>query len=315
MRKVYDMDLMLREYRANRLEVRGQLVSLLGIGEMDGYNPSNPISDGRYPRVYVRVEPRDMEFATWSVPFRQLEADRWEMESDIPMLRLQDPFAATIHGTLVVGGVRILSKLRDEVVWETVLLKGDSPSHLQEFARSPEYMKDVRLAQLEDGRIGVFTRPWGTEANSRQIGYQEVDGLGEVAGAMATAPVLETQPVEGQWWGANAVYVLGNGKLGVLAHIAKWEGTRRRYYPIAFVFDRVSRAIVHGPHIVADRSCFPAYEPKLPDLGDVIFPAWIDREKGLFFGGLSDTAIGVMPLDDPFRAWDSSVLEDRATAS
>jgi hypothetical protein len=204
-----------------------------------------------------------------------------------------------IHGTLVVGGVRIVSRLRNSPQWETVFLRGDSLANLEEFARSPTYMKDVRLVGLEDRRIGIFTRPWG--GATRYVGYTEIDHLDQLTShLLASARLLETHPVEGQWWGANAVYNLGGGKLGVLAHIARWVDGNRHYYPITFVFDRLRFSIIREPEIIAERSCFPDYDAKQPDLRDVIFPAWIDWERRLLFGGLSDTAIGAIPVRDPF---------------
>jgi hypothetical protein len=186
-------------------------------------------------------------------------------------------------------------------MWETVFFRGSSLMDLEEFARSPLAMKDVRLVELDNGRVGVFTRPWGDEENSRHIGYTELNSLDELNRfSLAQAPVLPTQPVQGQWWGANAVYPLPNGNLGVLAHMARLRGHHRHYYAVSFVFDRLCREIVEGPDILAERACFPAYDARAAHLHDVIFPAWIDRERGLLYGGLSDAAVGVLPIEDPF---------------
>jgi Protein of unknown function (DUF1861) len=297
----YDVDELLADYRRKPPPGLGRLVTLNGITDLDGYNPSNPMVDGSQSYAYVRVEPRHDEFASWCVPFRQVEDAVWHIDEDIPMLRLQDPFAARIHGWLVVGGVRIVTKRRDELVWETVFFRGTSPADLEEFARSPRRMKDVRLVALENGRVGVFTRPLESVAGRGRIGYMELRNLDDLAtSALAEAPLLEIQPVRDHWWGANAVYDLGDGKLGVLGHIAKFGDASRHYYAIAFVFDRYTLKIVQGPHIIADRSCFPAHPAKRPDLEDVIFPAWIDREKGILFAGLSDTTIGMVSIADPF---------------
>jgi hypothetical protein len=298
-RRIYDIDEMLGKYKRGPRPGQGKLVALSGLDGLDGYNPSPPVANGSSPYVFVRMEPRNVEYDTWSVPFRQTSIDAWEAADDVPMFRIQDPFCAVVQGTLVVGGVRIVSRLGNAPLWETVFMRGSSLSDLAEFARSPAYMKDVRLLELEDGRVGIFTRPWGSA--TRFIGYTEIDALDQLTTAvLAEARLLESQPVEGQWWGANAVYNLGAGKLGVLAHIARWEGGNRHYYPIVFVFDRLSFSVVDGPKIIAERACFPAHDAKQPDLENVIFPAFIDRDRGLFFGGLSDTAIGVMPLEDPF---------------
>lgn len=300
-RKIYDVEALLADFRRRQQMGSGSLVALHGLDGLDGYNPSAPIRDGTSTYVLVRVEPRNVSFSSWSVPFRQVSPSEWEVTLDLPMLRLEDPFVSVIHGELVVGGVRIISRLRDTCMWETVFFRGRHLSDLQEFARSPLAMKDVRLIELENGRVGVFTRPWGDRENSRHIGYTELNSLDDLNHtALAHAPVLPTQPVQGQWWGANAVYALPNGTLGVLAHMAYVVEHQRHYYAVTFVFDRFRREIVEGPAILAERACFPVYDARDPSLEDVIFPAWIDRDAGLLYAGLSDAAIGVLPVRDPF---------------
>ena len=301
MHRTYDIDDLLRAYHSTPRGSTGRLIKLQGLEELDGYNPSNIIPDGGVPIAYVRAEGRHAELASWSVPFRQRALDHWEIDHDLPKFQFEDPFLATIHGELVVGGVRIVSTLHDEVTWETVFLRGSSLLDLQEFAVSPPCMKDVRLLELDDGRIGVFTRPWGTESERALIGYTEIEQLDDLTtSVMEDASRLGTQPVSGQWWGANAVYDLGDGTIGVLGHMARWKDGVRHYYAVAFTFDRHRRAITRGPRIIADRASFPPYPARADDLEDVVFPAWIDRVQGLLYCGLSDTAIGVMALADPF---------------
>lgn len=301
MRRIYDVDVLLEQYHSSLKPGPGRLVTLVGLDGRDGYNPSNPVPDGAHPYTYVRVEPRQDEFDSWSVPFRQRSVDRWERDEHLPRLRLQDPFVAVVDGTLVVGGVRIVDQSPLHVIWETVFYRGSGLETLSEFARSPLLMKDVRLIDVEPGIIGVFTRPLGGKAGRGQIGYTEIPNLDALTTAvMAEAEMIESQPIPEQWWGANAVYRLDGDKLGVLGHIAKFEGESRHYFPIAFVFDRRERRIVREPRIIADRSCFPAYGAKRPDLEDVIFPAWVDLGQGLLCGGLSDVAIGIVAIEDPF---------------
>ena len=55
-----------------------------------------------------------------------------------------------------------------------------------------------------------------------------------------------------------------------------------------------------GPEIIAERSCFPEYPARRDDLVDVIFPSWLDRDQGVLIAGLSDAAIGVVAVGDPF---------------
>jgi siroheme synthase (precorrin-2 oxidase/ferrochelatase) len=60
--------------------------------------------------------------------------------------------------------------------------------------------------------------------------------------------------------------------------------------------------LINRPKIIAKRSMFPDSAAKRPDLVDVVFPTWIDREKGLLFAGISDVAVGVTSIRDPFAA-------------
>lgn len=298
---VYDLDDLLARFRSGPKRERGTIVTLRGRDGLDGYNPSAPIYDGTSTYTLVRLEPRTCGFASWSVPFRHVSLTEWERAADLPMLRLEDPFVTVIHGELVVGGVRIVARLGNDCIWETVFFRGNSLMDLEEFATSPLAMKDVRLVELDCGRVGVFTRPWGNDENSRHIGYLELHSLDELNRvALARAPLLPVQPIRGQWWGANAVYSLPDGKLGVLAHMATCRGDDRHYYAVAYVFDRLRHQVVEGPEILAERSDFPVYESRAPYLHDVVFPAWLDRKRGLLYCGLSDAAIGVLPIEDPF---------------
>ena len=209
---------------------------------------------------------------------------------------------ARIHDNLVVGGVRILARSRDFTYFQTVFWRGETPANLTEFARGPLQMKDIRLVELEDGRIGVFTRPMGADAGRGKVGYTEVDDLESLTPeTMASAEFLDVQPIDEHWWGTNAIYRLGEGKLGILGHVAMFGSPHKHYYPFACVFDTRARQIIQGPHIIAERSSFPASPVKRADLEDVVFPGWFDRQKGLLYAGLSDCSVGMVSIADPFR--------------
>lgn len=297
----FDVDELLREYDGALKPQNGRLIRLSGIDDMDGYNPSGVIPNSDQPHVYVRVEYRDDEFSSWSVPFRQTSENEWSMEPELPMLSLQDPSVAIIGGKIVVGGVRVVAKKRDYVYFRTVLWRGDSVDSLQEFVLSPLQMKDTRLVELSDGRVGIFTRPMGGAAGKGKIAYTEADSLDVLTpGVMDDAKWLDVQPVDAHWWGANDIYALGGDHLGILGHVAKLEGKDRHYYAFAAVFDRQTRTIVDGPRIIANRASFPATVAKRADLQDIVFPSSIDRKRGLLYAGLSDSAIGVVSIPDPF---------------
>jgi hypothetical protein len=252
--------------------------------------------------TYVRIENRNDEFSSWSAVFHHYGEKDWKLDDGLPMLRVQDACVARIQHSLIVGGVRFLARSRSFTYFQTVFWRGDSPSDLIEFARGPLQMKDIRLVELEDGRIGVFTRPMGGDAGRGKVGYTEVDDLtGLTPEAMAAAEFLDIQPVDEHWWGTNAVYRLGDGKLGVLGHVAMFGSPEKHYFPFACVFDHRERRILDGPHIIAERSAFPDFPSKRPDLEDVVFPACFDRNRGLLYAGLSDSTVGMLPIDDPFN--------------
>ncbi|HEV3309014.1 MAG TPA: DUF1861 family protein [Chloroflexota bacterium] len=299
----FDVDDLLAEYEARPRPVDGILVTLTGTRGMDGYNPSAPAPDGAHPYAYVRLEYRNDEFSSWSVPFRQESATEWRLDRDLPMLSLQDPFVSMVQGTLVVGGVRVVARTHDFVYFRTVFWRGESLASLSEFAQGPLQMKDTRLIDLDDGRVGLFTRPLGQSAGRGKIAYTEITSLDALSGnVMAEAELIDCQPIDDHWWGPNDVYRLGDGTLGVLCHVAKFEGSDRNYYACAFRFDPASRRVIDGPTIIADRGRFPPAEAKRPDLKNVVFPAHLDRRRGLLFAGLSDSMIGMLPVPDPFAA-------------
>ena len=296
-----DVDGLLYDFRSSKLSGRGRFIQLRGQNGLDAYNPSSSFLQEGRSYCYVRLEPRHDELDSWTALAYHASDTQWELCSHHLMWRLQDPSVQVIQGELVVGGVRILARAEGRVVFETVFLRGESHDSLTEFARGPRNMKDIRLVNLMDGRIGVFTRPVGGEAGRGKVGYTEIDSLADLTPeVMQSAPWIDVQPVEDQWWGINHACALSNSHLGVLAHIAALDGCNRRYYPVAMVYDRIERRVVRGPKILAERAQFPDHPAKRPDLNDVLFPSWFDAQRSLLYTGVADTTIGAIEIDDPF---------------
>ena len=75
-------------------------------------------------------------------------------------------------------------------------------------------MKDIRLIAMENGKIGVFTRPQGEGPGT--IGFTTVNSLEQLSIAVINdAPLGSFMPEE--WGGANEIHLLEDGLLGVLA--------------------------------------------------------------------------------------------------
>lgn len=157
-------------------------------------------------------------------------------------------------------------------------------------------MKDIRLAQLPDRRIGVFTRPLGGLYERGKIGYVELDSLEELGPKhLLGAKIIEDQFASGEWGGANETHVLEKGTIGVLGHIAHEDAEgNKHYYAISFIYDPRDH---HATpiKILATRRNFPDGSTKRPELKDVVFPGGLVREKdgtAILYAGLSDIEAG-----------------------
>ena len=96
--------------------------------------------------------------------------------------------------------------------------------HKKPFFQGPDHMKDLRLVQLKDGSIGVFTRPQGEKGGRGKIGFVRIGTLDDLSlDVIRQAPLLEGQFLDEEWGGCNEIHVLSNGLLGVLGHIARFD--------------------------------------------------------------------------------------------
>jgi hypothetical protein len=96
---------------------------------------------------------------------------------------------------------------------------------------------------------------------------------------------------------------LGDGKVGVLGHVARFsDDGARHYYPAAFTIDTVSGNASLW-RILIERSLLPSGEAKRPDLQDVLFPGGILRKPdgtALLYLGVSDAETMACVIPDPF---------------
>ena len=280
-----------------------QKLSFAGVGDRDVYNITAPFHAGGEAVIAGRVEARDSEAA--EAVFFIERGGRWEPRPGAPVLsRLQDPCVTTIGGELVVGGVEYPVDLGDgRASWRMVFHRGSALEDLEPFLVGPNHMKDIRLAELDDGRVGVFSRPQGERGGRGTIGFTMVSDLGELSAEMIdAAPLLEGQFREDEWGGANEAHLLADGSLGVLGHIARMDAEGKHYYPMAFALEP-DAARWTPPRIIATRSSFPEGPPKRPDLVDVVFSGGLARHgdgTATLYAGISDTEAAWTLLPDPF---------------
>lgn len=278
------------------------------VHQRDVYNISAPFEDEGQIVIAGRVEPRDSEQS--EVYFFVQHEGRWVPRQGAPSFPLQDPFHTRIDGKLVVGGVETFPHphMEGKLGWRTVFYKGETISQLQQFFTGPDLMKDLRLVQLADGSIGVFTRPQGEKGGRGKIGYTTVASLDELTlDVVNEAPLLEGQFLDDEWGGCNEIHLLSNGLLGVLGHIARFgESGSRHYYPMVFVFDPGNRTF-SDMEIIAERSNFLEGPAKRSDLVDVVFSGGLIRHPdgtADLYAGVSDAEAQKIRIRDPFAKYE-----------
>ncbi|MBB6670142.1 DUF1861 family protein [Cohnella nanjingensis] len=301
---------LLKAFRLKCVDCRGEKLIFSGVGKRDVYNVTAPFLDEGEWTLAGRVEDRTSERS--AVMFFVERQGKWVPREGAPVFDLQDPFVTFIRGELVFGGVEVYFDGEDPhyvTSWRTVFYRGYRIRDLEPFAKGPLTMKDIRLVDLANGRIGVFTRPMPVGDARAMIGYTEVGELSELTEeVMARAEVLHNQFLKVEWGGANEAHLLRNGKIGVLGHIA-WmdDGNIRHYYPMTFMLDPATRA--HTPiKLIAMRSLFPEGPAKRPDLEDVLFSGGLQRPgdgKATLYTGVSDAEAHRIVIDDPFMEYEA----------
>ena len=276
--------------------------------ERDVYNPTPPILIDGEMIMAARVEDRGDENSEVHF-FKQDEQDEftWIKIENTRVLPMQDPFITIMKsGEIIVGGVEaspILSGSGEDSNYRTVFYKGKSLDTLEKFAIGPEKMKDIRIIELPNGHIGVFTRPQDGIYGPGQIAYIELDGLIDLNPEnIAKAKVIEGLFVPGEWGGAGQLHWIKEGeKIGVIGHIACFdEEFNKIYHAMSFVFDPKTHTVSSPLKIIATRDNFPESEPKKPKLKKVFLTGGIDTEFNLY-GGLGDAGAGMLSLfEHPF---------------
>lgn len=273
----------------------------------DVYNPTAPFMDNGQLVIAGRVESRDSEHS--EVIFFIEKDGEWVPRKNTPTFVLQDPYFSFIKGELIVGGTEVFPHPEnpDALWWHARFLKGVDINSLETFIYGPNGMKDIRLVELKDGRVGVFSRPQGKKGGRGKIGFTIVNSLDDLTPeVIANAPLL-TQFSDEEWGGVNAAYLLANGKVGVLGHIAKFtEGDVRHYYPMAFCID-VNTGEYSSMEILAERANLLEGPAKREDLIDVLFSAGLVRHKNgtaTLYTGVSDVEVQTVEIMDPFTKFE-----------
>lgn len=235
---------------------------------------------------------------------------------DSMIYQLEDPYISIIDNTLVVGGTHVRYKSGGLDTYFGYFYKGTDVNDLYYFTTGPDNMKDIRLVQMENGKIGVFSRPRKEEIRKKfgcgsQIGFAVIENLNEL-----TADVIENAPnIPGlfdkeEWGGCNQAYYLDSGFIGVIGHkcyktVDADGDVILTYMNISFVFDPVKHEAINVK-IIGTRPCYPEGPAKKPDLVDCAFTSGIVmREDGKvdLYSGIGDCEVGRIVIDYPFEGY------------
>ena len=296
------------------------------------YNPSAiwTVEDASGQRniIYARVEPDRADSTTshlgksWAIPYI-INVERPEPlvpYGDAMAVRGEDPALTRILRTLPSGAIEsawLLScvdarpfKDRPNMV-ETLVTKfyaGRRLDELELVAEGPPWMKDIRVSQLPDGRLGVYGRPQPTGNYSGNISYTEVPNLSHLTPeAIANASIIDETlfPVgSGLWGGVNDVIRADTSDASIallLAHRARRTGENgngRNYEAVIYKHNVTKRTVVELG-ILATADQFPAGAVKADETVDtsgVAFPG------GGYNGTLSHMTIGVSDANVGLRS-------------
>jgi len=314
---------LLRRFEEKEALRSGEKLRFSGVGENDVYNISAPFRIGNAIVIAGRVEAREAWADSHTVFFEE-DGGMWVPTNGAPTMRLEDGFATRVGDETIFGGVEIypnpVASNSSGVGYRTVFYRGrDFPSlAFQKFAVGPNMMKDIRLALLANGRIGVFTRPQGEFSGRGKIGYVELQRLEDLnAQNILSARIIENQFALEEWGGVNELHPSPDGRIGVIGHIAYQDAQGgKHYYAMSFVYDPETHR-ASPIEIIATRKNFPAGGEKIPELADVVFPGGLVRHgdgTATLYAGLSDVEAGSITLPDPFTE-NKSVAEVRLQES
>lgn len=309
----------LEAFNKHRPETLGTILNFKGVDGYDVYNTSVPFTFNGKTILAGRVESRENEVSK-TMFFQEID-NEWHLMKDAPVLDLQDPFVTEIDGRTLVGGVYVVWDGPRLIEYSTQIYDISNFQSPKLIIQGPKMMKDIRLKQLPNGKIAVFSRPQGEPMLKKygciaKIGFAVADKLEDIdARFIENAPLLEGQFLPDEWGGVIQAHNLKNGLLGIIGHKSWGEQVKDvyviHYYSIAFVLDP-NTSKVSDIKIIATRNCYPAGPQKNARTADVTFTSGIIRlenGKARLFSGLNDCQEGTIVIDDPFVEFEKETVQ------
>ncbi len=291
-------------------------LKFIGVDGFDVYNPSIPFEWNGKWYIYGRVEYRHEWARSWVRLFEQTGKDEWTLVPNSMIYALEDPYIAKVGDELIMGGTHVRNRKGKTETYYGYFFRGTDLENMYYFTTGPDFMKDIRVVELKDGKVGVFSRPrcddviekYGSES---VVGFDIIDSIDELSDdVVENAPVIPGLFGEGEWGGCNQCYLLDSGMIGIIGHKC-YHGDVNVYTTISFVFDPYKRE-VHDFKIIATRGHFPDGPTKVENTSDTTFPTGIvmrDDGKVDFYTGLNDVEVGRAVIDYPFEGYGKIVTK------
>lgn len=301
-------------YEESYLPPESVLLKFSGVDGYDVYNCSVPFLWNGKRYLYGRIERFEEWMRSWVGLFEETGPDTYQLVKDARIYQLEDPSVTMIDGELVLEGTHVRLKQGALDTYYGYFYKGKELSDLYYFTTGPDRMKDIRLVELADGRIGVFSRPSGERARQKNglnamVGFTIINTIDDLSPeVIENAEAVSGLFQEGQWGGCNQAYLLESGRIGVIGHVCcnytDEAGVNQACYTaMAFVMEPETREVCDY-QIVGTRKLFQPFRSKKPNLADCVFPSGIvmreDKMADLYCG-LSDSAEGRIVIEYPFR--------------
>ena len=300
------------EFHRRKCVYERALLTFSGMNGYDVYNCSIPFEWQGKRYLFGRVERRE-DFAN-SVTFLLLETgrDHYVPVEGAVVYPIEDPHVAMIGDEIILGGTHVRKRRNQIDTLYGYYYRGRDLRFLSHFTCGPANMKDIRLVELRDGRVGVFTRPRGKRiaelyGSEAVVGFAILNSIDELDDTIVDkARVIDGLFAEGEWGGCNQCYLLRDGRIGVIGHRCYKQPTPQAvlqvYVNIAFIFDPFTFS-VSDMQVIGDKDSYPPTPHMLPYLADCAFTSGIEMRpdgKADLYSGLGDVTQGRIVIDSPF---------------
>ena len=296
------------EFEKNKKIYDSKKLKFIGVDGFDVYNPSIPFEFQNKTYIFGRLEKREEWARSWVRLFEKTGDDTYSLVQNSMIYQLEDPYISKIGDEIVMGGTHVRYSKGEIDTYYGYFYRGLDINNMYYFTTGPDYMKDIRLIELDNGEIGVFSRPRSKEIYKKYgsesvVGFTTVKSLDELcADKIENAKVIEELIHNDEWGGCNQCYRLKSGKIGVIGHQSYNDNGVSVYMNTAFVFDPIIFE-VSDFKIIGTRRCYPEGPSKKPDLVDCAFTSGICKrndEKVNLYSGIGDCEAGRITIDNPF---------------